>query len=189
MVASPLIDDFSSIHPLVLPFIKPFCVLLLYVPSYLSALLYIGEKDAPPSLTFWQVTAYGLLVFTAFFGLTVAIGFAKLSPSCRLIEPVAIYLVTVIGALCAPKESAISDLTHDIPAVFFLGLFVPALELAIWNTMLIQQLRVDHVVDLEYLTGVSSKILNFRRSMTGLDTIGDPSDPSSSRVKPANEAV
>jgi hypothetical protein len=86
----------TGISPLTLCLLKLVFWVLLFVPSCLSALLYISEIDSPSSFIFIFVTTFGLLSFNACIA-SLIIGYNLVLP-CRLLEPLAIYLTALANS-------------------------------------------------------------------------------------------
>ncbi|KAJ7275068.1 hypothetical protein C8J57DRAFT_1505795 [Mycena rebaudengoi] len=157
------INYFPEIHPITLLLVKLLLGLLLFVPSYLSALLYISDRDAPWHPTPTDEPQYRLkfIVIGSFSFPFITATFITAShlSTCRLVEPFASTSLGLLGLL---------------PAVVF----------RCWNAWL-QQLGhsvydeldhfADHVVDFEYLIGFPDPRLEL--STEALST-GKHADPS-----------
>ncbi|KAJ7279007.1 hypothetical protein C8J57DRAFT_1305267 [Mycena rebaudengoi] len=166
--------------PLVVLVVKLIAWFLLFLPSYLSALLYIGEKDAPRSWLFLRLTAVGLVIFT-FSVANYIVLLPDITPPCRLTEPFALYLVVATTALrISLSEESEFTVAHPFLAFFWLGCVFPGGVVFGWNMwmqMISDGLRtrhfdahvVDHVahriIDIEYLSGFSRQIPNLGWSM------------------------
>ncbi|KAJ7279009.1 hypothetical protein C8J57DRAFT_1305274 [Mycena rebaudengoi] len=152
--------------PLVVLVVKLIAWFLLFLPSYLSALLYIGEKGAPRGWLFLRLAAVGLYIVLL----------PDITPPCRLTEPFALYLVVATTALrISLSEESEFTVAHPFLAFFWLGCVFPGGVVLVWNTWMQSMsdtLRkrhygdhlADHVahriVDIDYLSGFSQQIPN-----------------------------
>ncbi|KAJ7146739.1 hypothetical protein C8R44DRAFT_724477 [Mycena epipterygia] len=174
-------------HPLALRLIKLFACVLLFVPAYLSALLYTREQNTPPSFIFFFSTAYGL--FGIVLGIAGSTVVANLSPSCRLIEPFAVYLVVLIGCLRLPKG------WDRETAVIWLGFVVPLIEIVVWNYCMGEAGRKDRLIDRKYfdeifnLGGRTKSSLAIRAECLPAYATGHTTQEDSPRMKPVLDEV
>ncbi|KAJ7506670.1 hypothetical protein B0H11DRAFT_2271979 [Mycena galericulata] len=204
---APIFD----IHPLALRLLKLVSWVLLFVPSYLSAVLPVPQDGFVSGIVL-LFTFIGLQCIAATLATMTVV--YKLSPRCRLIEPLAFCLVLPVGFLSRPpKDPNESSLSHS-PVVHMLlifGVIFPALWIQAWNQRLHKIDRADRVVDAKYLGSLCHEVFSFRKSThpglanmavdgeclplyaTDLDTTKGDSGPSSHSptpdIKPADEAV
>ncbi|KAJ7468933.1 hypothetical protein B0H11DRAFT_2196887 [Mycena galericulata] len=191
-------------HPLALRLLKLVSWVLLFVPSYFSAVLPEPQDGGLLSFIVFFFTLIGLHCIAAFLAALTLV--YKLSPRCRLIEPLAVCLVLPIHYLFRlPNEPGL------VHVLFLLGVAFPALWIQMWNQTLHKADRAYRVVDAKYLRSLCNEVFRFRKSRhpglakmavdseclllytTDLDTTkgdsGLSSHSPSSDMKHADEAV
>ncbi|KAJ7683645.1 hypothetical protein B0H17DRAFT_1204949 [Mycena rosella] len=187
--------DASGIHLLALRLIQLFFWVLLFVPAYLSVLLYIREQNAPPSILFFSFTAYGLFTIAIWAASCAVV--TGLSPRYGFIEPFGIYLHIFVNFFRIPKECPMFS-PDPFNTVFWLGFVIPVGGLLLWNSVLDAAGRRDRAIPQYFKRfssddrgGSTTSAMMADRpplypAVPDLDTT---KDLSSRRMKPADEAV
>ncbi|KAJ7275069.1 hypothetical protein C8J57DRAFT_1505796 [Mycena rebaudengoi] len=171
------INYFPEIHPITLLLVKLLLGLLLFVPSYLSALLYISDRDAPWHPTPIDEPQYRLMfiVIGSFFFPFIAATFitsSHFSFPHLLTHSSLISSLTVHMYLASDPAFPLSD---TLTALGLLGL-LPVVVFRCWNAWL-QMMGdcvyddpdhlADYIVDFEYLTGFPRLELSTEAPSTG----------------------